>query len=189
MESWSNLYLEMAQTLAADLSEDEIKKFGNLNTISGYETKTPIRWMDIWNNQVNFLSEELPFPAPAVFFSYRTTGITDLGEKAQQITLQIDCFYFYESFANTFHGSFNQEDAIRFLKIMDFINSRFHGTSGDNFNSMRKIGFNPEDTGGTGNLYKIVFECIIRDDSASENLENGTFTGLDLTNGYEPFQP
>lgn len=189
MESWSNLYLEMAGILAADLTEKEIVKFGNLNMISGYENKTPIRWMDIWNNQVNFLSSELEFPAPAVFFSYRTIGIVDLGEKAQQITLQIDCFYFYESFTNSFNGSFNQDQAIRFLKVMDFINSRFHATSGTNYNSMRKIGFNPEDTGGTGNLYKIVFECIIRDDSASEELEDGTFTGLDFSDENEPFQP
>lgn len=186
MESWSNLYVEMAEILAADLHEKELEKYGNLNTISGYEDKSPVRWIDIWNNQVNFLSEELEFPAPAVFFSYRTMEITDLGEKAQQIKLQIDCFYFYETFANSFQGSYNQEDAIRFLKIMDFINSRFHGTSGINYNSMRKIGFNPEDTGGTGSLYKIVFECIIRDDSASDEMEEGTFTGVDTN--FEPFQ-
>lgn len=189
MESWSNLYLEMAETLSADLTTEEKEKYGLLNTIAGYEDSTPVRWIDLWNNQVNFLSEELEFPAPAVFFSYRTMNVVDLGEKAQQITLQIDCFYFYETFANSFQGSFNQEDAVRFLKIMDFINGRFHGTSGTNYNSMRKIGFNPEDTGGSGNLYKIVFECIIRDDSASMELEEGNFTGIEFETGYEPFQP
>ena len=189
MESWSNLYMEMAEILAADLNEKEIEKYGMLNTIAGRENKTPIRWIDLWNNQVNFLSDELEFPAPAVFFSYRTMGITDLGEKTQQITLQIDCFYFYETFANSFQGSFNQDHAIRFLKIMDFINSRFHGTSGINYNSMRKLGFNPEDTGGTGNLYKITFECIIRDDSAAQDPEEGTFSGIDFQAGYQINQP
>lgn len=184
MESWSNLYVEMAEALAANLTAEETEKYGPLNTIEGYEEQSPIRWIDIWNNQVNFLSEELEFPAPAVFLSYRTTNIVDLTEKVQQITLQVDCFYFYESFSNSFHGSFNQEEAVRFLKVMDFINGRFHGTSGENYNSMRKIGFNPEDTGGTGNLYKIVFECIIRDESAASKTEEGAFTDIQ----YEPFQ-
>lgn len=185
MESWSDLYVEMAEILAADLTEKEREKYGVLNTIEGYENATPIRWIDIWNNQVNFLSEELEFPAPAVFFSYRTTNVIDLTEKVQQITLQIDCFYFYETLSNSFQGSFNKVEAIRFLKVMDFINGRFHGTSGDTYNSMRKIGFNPEDSGGSGNLYKIVFECIIRDESAATDIEEGAFTDIN----YEPFQP
>lgn len=189
MESWSDLYLEMAEILAADLSEEEIDKFEILNTLQGFENKTPVNWIDLWHNQVNFLSEELNFPTPSVFFSYRTKQVDDMGEKIQQITLQIDCFLFYETFADTFQGSFNQEDAMRFLKILDFINSRFHGSSGNNYNSMRKIGFNPEDTGGAGNLYKIVFECIIRDESATQNVQEGAFTGIEFESNYQTIVP
>ena len=185
MESWSNLYLEMADILSADLNDDEKEIYGSLNTLINYEDKSPLRWIDLWYNQVNFLSEELEFPTPALFFSFRTKDITDLSEKIQQITLQIDCFFFYETLSNSFHGSFNQEDAIRFLKILDFINGRLHGTTGTNYNNMRKVGFNPEDTGGSGNLYKIVFECIIRDDSAAGIPEEGSFSGLELGALYQ----
>ncbi|WP_312395682.1 hypothetical protein [Chryseobacterium sp.] len=185
MESWSNLYLEMAGILSADLTDDEFEIYGNLNTIIGSEKKTPLHWIDLWYNQVNFLSEELNFPAPAVFLSFRTKNITDLSEKVQQIILQIDCFFFYETLANSFAGSYNQEDAIKFLKVMDFINGRFHGTSGNNYNNMRKVGFNPEDIGGSGNLYKIVFECIIRDESAAGIQEEGTFSGMEIETSYQ----
>lgn len=185
MESWSDLYLEMAEILAADLSEEEKEMYGSLNTLQGYEDKTPVRWTDLWRNQVNFLSEELNFPTPAVFLSFRTKQVDDLAEKVQQITLQIDCYLFYETFSEIFHGSFNQDDAIQFLKLLNFINGRFHGSSGSNYNSMRKVGFNPEDTGGAGCLYKIVFECIIRDESAAQKVDDGAFTGIEFESNYQ----
>lgn len=187
MENWKNIYLETVQILTADLTEDEKKIYGALNTIVGLENNSPVRWADLWHNQVNFLSEEHEFPTPAVFLAFRTKEVDDMGEKIQQITLQIDCYLFYETFADTYTGAFNQEDAIKFITILDFINGRLHGTDGENYNSMRKIGFNPEDTGGSGNLYKIVFECIIRDESAAKLLQEGAFSGLEITEGYQPF--
>lgn len=181
MENWSNLYLELAKVLAADLTDEEKEVYGILNTLDGYEDKSPIRWLDLWHNQVNFLSEEHEFPTPAVFFAFRTKQVDDLGEKIQQITLQVDCFVFYETFSDTYIGSFNQDSALQFILILDFVNGRLHGTGGENYNSMRKIGFNPEDTGGSGNLYKIVFECIIRDETAAKFLVEGKFSGLEIT--------
>ncbi|WP_139420960.1 hypothetical protein [Chryseobacterium mulctrae] len=185
MESWSDLYLEMAEILSADLNEKEQEKYGSLNTLHGYENKTPVRWIDLWKNQVSFLSEELEFPTPAVFLSFRTKQVDDLAEKVQQITLQVDSFLFYESFSESFQGSFNQDDAMHFLKILNFINGRFHGSSGSNYNSMRKVGFNQEDTGGAGSLYKIVFECIIRDESAAQKADDGAFTGIEFEINYQ----
>lgn len=188
MENWSNLYKEIALILSADLSNQEIEVYGELNTIVGYEDKSPIRWVDLWHNQVNFLSEEHEFPTPSVFLAFRTKQVDDLGGKIQQLTLQIDCYLFYETFADTYTGSFNQDDALRFISMLDFINGRLHGTEGENFNSMRKVGFNPEDTGGSGNLYKIVFECIIRDETAAKFIEEGAFTGLEIIDDEIDYQ-
>lgn len=171
MENWQNLYIELANKLSADLNEQEAEIYSQLNTIIGYENKSPIRWLDLWHNQVNFLEEELEFPTPAVFLSFRSGQVKDLGEKIQEMTLQIDCYLFYETFANTFTGSFNQEDALRFIGILDFINSRMHATNGENYSSMRKIAFAPEDTGNAGNLYRITFDCIIQDATAAKLME------------------
>ena len=105
----------------------------------------------------------------------------DLGDKLQEMVLQIDCYLFYETFANSFHGSFNQEDALNFIGLLDFINARLHATTGENYSAMRKVGFAPEDTGNAGNLYRITFECIITDASAakiSEEAEVGDWEFL-----------
>ena len=180
MDNWQNLYIELAQKLSADLNAQEIPIYSQLNTIIGYENKSPIRWIDLWHNQVNFLSEELEFPTPAVFLSFRSGQVRDLGEKVQEMTLQIDCYLFYETFANTFTGSFNQEDALNFIGILDFINSRMHATSGENYSSMRKIGFAPEDTGNAGNLYRITFECIVQDESATKMMEESEIKAFEI---------
>lgn len=180
MENWQNLYIELAQKLSADLNAQESEIYNHLNTIIGYENKSPIRWLDLWHNQVNFLSEELDFPTPAVFLSFRSGQVRDLGEKVQEMTLQVDCYLFYETFSNTFTGSFNQEDALNFIGILDFINSRMHATSGENYSAMRKIGFAPEDTGNAGNLYRITFECIVQDESATKVMEEGEVEAFEI---------
>lgn len=180
MENWQNLYIELAHLLSADLNTSEIEIYSNLNTIVGSEDKSPIRWIDLWHNQVNFLEEELEFPTPAVFLSFRSKEIQDLGERLQQMNLQVDVYLFYETFANTFTGSFNQEDALNFIGILDFINSRMHGITGNNFSSMRKTGFAPEDTGNAGNLYRITFECFIHDASAAKVMDEGEFSGMEI---------
>ena len=105
MENWQNLYLELAQKLSADLDDNELEFYNKLNTIAEHDGKSPIRWQDLWHNQVNFLEDELQFPTPAVFLSFRSKNVQDLGDKLQEMVLQIDCYLFYETFSNTFNGN------------------------------------------------------------------------------------
>lgn len=192
MNNWQNLYIELAQKLSADLNTQEFDIYSQLNTIIGNEVKSPIRWIDLWHNQVNFLEEELEFPTPAVFLSFRSGQIRDLGEKIQEMILQVDIYLFYETFANTFAGSYNQDDALNFIGVLDFINSRLHGTTGSNYSAMRKIGFAPEDTGNAGNLYRITFECIIQDETAAKLIEEIEISSMEIEdqegNAFQIFQ-
>jgi hypothetical protein len=160
MENWQNLYLELAEKLSTDLDDNELEFYNKLNTIAEHDGKSPIRWLDLWHNQVNFLEDELQFPTPAVFLSFRSKNVQDLGDKLQEMVLQIDCYLFYETFSNSFQGSFNQEDALNFIGLLDFINARLHATTGENYSAMRKVGFAPEDTGNAGNLYLGTFVFI-----------------------------
>ena len=182
MENWQNLYLELAEKLSTDLDDNELEFYNKLNTIAEHDGKSPIRWLDLWHNQVNFLEDELQFPTPAVFLSFRSKNVQDLGDKLQEMVLQIDCYLFYETFSNTFKGSFNQEDALNFIGLLDFINARLHATTGENYSAMRKVGFAPEDTGNAGNLYRITFECIITDASAAKISEEAEIGDLELLN-------
>lgn len=145
MQNWSDLYLELAKKL---------------------KENTNVRWIDLWHNQINFLEEEHPFPALAILLSFRALNTQDIGLKIQKVPLQVDVYYFYETFADTNLGAINQSDALAFLKGLTEIHKCLHGTEGENYSSMRRAGFAPVDTGSAANLYMQNFTCELIDQSA-----------------------
>ena len=148
MQNWKDLYQEHATAV---------------------ETKLPeIEWFDLWHNQVNFLTEEHPFSTPALFVSYRTIGIEDIGEKVQKVNLQVDFYLYYETFLDTFQGAYNQEEALEYLDTLTELHRCFHGSSGETYAEMSRTGLQPIDTGNAGNLYLTTFSCRVLDVSAAK---------------------
>lgn len=127
-----------------------------------------IKWVDLWHEQVSYLTEELPFPTPSIFIAFNTNSCNDIGLHIQECDVQIDFYLFYETFSDSYMGSYNQTSAIDFLRLLTEINQAFHGVSGTNFQTMRKVNMNREESGGSGNLYKISFACNIEDASAKK---------------------
>lgn len=166
MQNWKDLYVELANKLQNDIPE--------------------LRWIDLWHNQVNFLEEEHPFPTPAVFLQFRIMSTEDHGEKVQAVQLQVDAYVYYETFADTYKGSFNQSSALDFLQFINDVYATLHGTGGDNYSAMRRIGFNPVDTGNAGNLYMISFECTLTDYAAMVDWQESSGNELDLQVGGKP---
>lgn len=176
MQNFQTLYTELAKKLTDNINE--------------------IRWVDLWNSQVYNLEDEHPFPTPAIFLAFRTNQTSDVGNKVQQVRMQVDVFVFYETFLDTFKDAYNQKDALAFLDIMDKINALFHGSSGTNYSSMRRIAFSPVDTGGAGNLWSITYETELMDYSATPKWEDLEVDGVivergdtqrqapDFSNGY-----
>jgi hypothetical protein len=167
MQNWKDLYLEHAEMISQNLPE--------------------IKWIDLWHNQVNFLEEEYPFPAPATFLSYRILRTEDVGLKVQNVKLQVDIRLFYETFADTYKGSFNQDTALEFIDSLDKINALFHGSEGNNFSGMRRLGFSPEDTGNAGNLYLISYECTLIDYSATKTYVDHELDDIRVTHDDDPY--
>lgn len=169
MQNWKDLYLELANKINADVPT--------------------VKWVDLWHNQLNFLQEEYDFPSPAVFFAFRSNKIDDTGMKVQQINLQVDVFLFFETYADTHRGSVNQTDALAFLQAMEDINKTLHASSGTNYSGMRRISFGPVDTGGSGNLYQVIYECLLTDysvDAHNTSTTDLTDNTLDVQEGEPP---
>lgn len=176
MQNFKELYKELSDKLTENIED--------------------IRWIDLWNSQVYHLEEEHPFPTPAIFLAFRSSQMNDVGIKVQNLIMQVDVFVFYETFLDTYKGAYNQKDALAFLDIMDSINQTLHGSSGENYSSMRRIAFSPVDTGGSGNLWSITYETALVDYSAVKKyidveidgveLERGDIskTAVDVSNGY-----
>lgn len=160
MQNFKKLYKELADKLNAHIPE--------------------VRWIDLWNSQVYNLETEHPFPTPAIFLAFRSNQISDLGNKVQNVTAQVDVFIFYETFLDTFKGAYNQQDALDFLDIMDKVNQTLHASSGQNYSSMRRVSYSPVDTGGSGNLWSITYNATLIDYSAQKEYEEGGFKDVDV---------
>lgn len=165
MENFKQLYKELADKLA--------------NNVTG------IKWVDLWNSQVYNLEYQHPFPAPAIFLAFRSNVMNDTGVKTQNVEMQIDVFLFYETFADTHRGSWNQETALSYLDNIDEINKVLHGSQGENYTNMSRISFSPVDTGGAGNLYSITYKCNAIDYSAAVQYEEGTFADLQIDPNHQ----
>lgn len=146
LKGWDKLYQELAEKVNENIEA--------------------INWIDLWHNQVGFLVEEHPFPTPALFFAFRILSVEDTGEKVQTLNLQIDMFYFYETFLDTFAGAYNEADALNYLDNLTALHKLFHGSSGENYSEMRRTGLAAVDTGSSGNLYRQTFTCTAIDASA-----------------------
>ena len=165
MENFKALYKEIAQKISDNVPA--------------------IKWIDLWNSQVYKLEGEHPFPAPAVFLALRSNDMKSMGVKVQNVQIQLDVFLFYETFADTYKGSWNQDEALSFLDNIDLINKVLHGSNGNGYTNMERVSFSPVDTGGAGNLYSITYQCSSIDYSAAEVFEDGTFADLNI----EPNNP
>lgn len=60
--------------------------------------------IDLWHEQVDYLSEEHPFSTPAIFFEFNTLEIDDAGELMQNANLQVDMHIFWETFSDTYEA-------------------------------------------------------------------------------------
>lgn len=169
MQFWTELYKELATKITENIPE--------------------VKWVDLWHNQVNFLEDEHPFPTPAVFLSFRSRQIEDAGLKVQSVKLQVDFFLYYETFLDTFQGAYNQDASLRFIDTLDHLYALFHGTDGNNYSNLRRIAFNPVDTGNAGNLYQLSFECLLQDYSAMKEFIDGQVKGIDIKSYKENAGP
>lgn len=146
MQYWTDLYTEIAEKVKDKLPE--------------------IEWVDLWHDQISYLTEELPFSTPALFIGFSTIAIDDRGLLAQECDVQIDFYLFYETFSDTYHGSYNKERALDYLNTLTRLHALFHGRSGTNYSEMRRVDMRREESGDAGNLYRISFQCKVVDYSA-----------------------
>lgn len=119
MQYWSDLYIEIAEKITGKLSE--------------------IKWVDLWHDQVSFLTSELPFDTPAAFIGFSTLQIDDRGLLVQDCNTQIDIYLFFETFSDTYWGSYNQDRALDYLQSLTRLHALFHGKNGANYSGMRRV--------------------------------------------------
>lgn len=168
MELWNDLYKELAEKITQNLDQ--------------------IQWVDLWHEQVSYLTTELPFPTPAVFLAFNAVDIADRSLLAQDVNTQVDCYLFFETFSDTYMGAYNQGTALEFLEQLTELHKLLHGSDGDNYTEMRRVDLKASDRGDAGNLYRISFQCMVYDNSASKQYEDKQVNDVNIEKGKRPKQ-
>lgn len=163
-EELSNIILNRSDFLSL-IPDEETELYERM------ESLPEIMHVDLWHDQVDYLSEEHPFPTPAVFFGFTTLNVADNGELMQTTDLQVDIYVFYETFADTYQKAKMQNEALEFLDLLLMVGLMFHGRSGEHFHQMRRSGTYRQESGGSGNLYRLQFQTNVSE-----------FSGLNLHN-------
>lgn len=123
--------------------------------------------VDLWSEQITEMEREHPFPCPAVFLEFFSNGIEDLGNNTQSINMQVDIIVLTETFADTFHNSMNQSEALNFIDVMEKVNAKLHGSKSTSYGGMRRIAISPERLGTAQIAYRMTYECQYADISAA----------------------
>lgn len=145
-----------------------------------------IRWVDLWHEQVTFMEDEHPFPAPAIFLSFRLLDSEEMGELVQNGLMQVEVYLFYETMSDSYVGSVNQQSATSFLELLENIYKSLQGSRGENYSEMRRTGFYPVNTGDAGNLYVSIFECRVVDESAKKSYADAGELDVEVSNEPAP---
>ena len=161
-EELSNIVLNKEEFLSI-IPEEEQELYERMAALPD------IQHVDLWHDQVDYLSEEHPFATPAVFFGFTTLNVADNGELMQTTDLQVDIYVFWETFNDTYKGAKMQEEALQYLDLLLMVGLMFHGRSGEHFHQMRRSGTYRQESGGSGNLYRLQFQTNINE-----------FSGLNL---------
>lgn len=165
---WCNIYKELSARIM-----DMRKILDNMEDLSPELAEElaavpDVRYIDLWHEQIDYLEEEHLFPTPSVFIGFNTLEISDVGILAQDIDLQIDLYVFWETFSDTYNDAVMQEDALNYLNLLTLLGMMLHGKSGTHFGTLRRTHVGRVESGGAGNLYRISFECKIRDYTTME---------------------
>jgi len=153
-------------------------------------TLPAVKWVDLWSNQTDMFDMELPFPFPAVFIEINSDNIESIGELAQDINAFVTLHVAYETLAETYKGSYNQNTALAFFDLLTELHKLLHGVNGENFGEMNRVSLRAEQTGDNIIQYEMTYNTVIRDYSAVKQYEQETVSGgLGVEQGEKPEQP
>ncbi len=149
LQSWIEAYIEMAELIVEELGA----------------------WVDLWSGQTDVPWEQFPFPIPSVFIGFSTENITDMGDKSQQLLMNVTFYSVYQTYGETFEGGFNREHALGFGKELMKLHQLMHCKSGKHFSDLTRTAIRQRPAAVASLIvYEQTYSCIIVDYSANPKL-------------------
>lgn len=98
-----------------------------------------LKWVDKNRGQIQHLTTELVIPMPAILIAFPGTDYEYQGAGSQKGMAIVRITMLFESYADTFHGSVNQDTALEYLLYCDAVYECLENFYGDNFSALKRI--------------------------------------------------
>ncbi len=171
-QDWTEAYKEMCRIV----SPHEDKLTGIIE----------IKHIDLWNEQVDFLPEEYPFPPHSLFFQFTAESVKTIGGNAQEVVMIVDLIYVLDSLADTYDKSTTQDIAFEFIATCKKLHHLFQGRSGNNFSSMDRMGMRRIPAPPYLRTWSQSYRTTIMDYSGVKDMKQATITSATLSQGVAP---
>ncbi len=121
------IYTEIADRLFAKLS-------------FAPEAELPsLRWVDKENGQFRLMDQGFPIPLPAITIGFARAEYTSNGQNVQEGQATIRIRIGYESYADSFEGSSNQAESLKYYEFQEQVYAALQGFSGTNFSALERV--------------------------------------------------
>jgi hypothetical protein len=97
-----------------------------------------IKHVDLWNENIQFIEQEQLFALPAVFVEFEPIMYLPFPHGAQEATATVRLHIVAEGYNPTSAQSQYLNEALQYLDLLDSVNARIHGFSGDGFNTFTR---------------------------------------------------
>lgn len=115
------LYIEIKNALKSVLKPDNTPVFGHF---------------DLWNQNVEFIEQETPFPFPAIFIEFMPITWNKMGYNKQDANITVRIHIVSRWHSNTADYNPQSYDALEYLELADIVNNKltnFATTMGNRF--------------------------------------------------------
>lgn len=168
LQDWGEAYKELCALLAAKLPA--------------------IKHVDLYYGQEQAVDAEgnwLPFRAPAVFLEFNAVEVMDLGQRSQQLTVDITAYLYVEAVQDTNRGSLGQTRALEFTGLMRQLHQVLHGAHGEHFSTLTRTGLRRAEAPPFVYFYAQTYRCTLMDNSTAPQWDFVDLTTL----GVEKLEP
>jgi hypothetical protein len=98
-----------------------------------------LQWVDKNRGQLLHLTKELGIPMPAILISFPEIEFEMLGAGLRKGETVVRVTSLFESYADSYFGSVDQDVALQYLEFNDLVFSTLEGLSGSAFSSLNRI--------------------------------------------------
>lgn len=126
-------YLELVERLKTELQFDQVITEDNPSPLPN------VKWIDKDKSQFENLDNEYPIPFPAILIAFMRGNYSSLSDKAQSGEIIIRIRVGYENYADSFDGSSNQDDALKYFEFMEQVHMALQGFAGTNFTALQRV--------------------------------------------------